>query len=78
MRFDHQTTIHTDPDQLLRQYWPGEIISRTEFYNTELGWQIAAVGTVANPALLDRHDQEYWNLLLSCDEHKGQILITVK
>jgi hypothetical protein len=33
---------------------------------------------VQNRALLDTHDHEYWNLLMSCDERQGEILITVK
>ena len=76
--FDHQTTIRTDPDQLLSQYWPGEVVSKEEFYNTERGWQIAAVVQVQNRALLDQHDREYWNMLFDCDEHNGHIHITVK
>ena len=76
--FYHATTINTDTDQLLRMYWPGEVVSKTEFYNTERGWQIAAVVQVQNKELLDRHDHEYWNMLFDCDESRGEIHITVK
>lgn len=76
--FDHQTTIHTNTDQLMRMYWPGEVVSKTEFYDTNRGWQIAAVVQVQNRELLDQHDHELWNLLMSCDEQQGQIVITVK
>ena len=78
IRFYHQTTIRTDPDQLMRMYWPGEVVTKTEFYDTQRGWQIAAVVQVQNRELLDNHDHEYWNLLMSCDESRGEINITVK
>lgn len=76
--FYHKTTINTDPDQLLRMYWPGEVVSKTEFYKIDRGWQIAAVVQVENKALLDTHDHEYWNMLFDCDEQRGEIHITVK
>lgn len=78
IRFYHQTTIRTDPDQLMRMYWPGEVVTKTEFYDTQRGWQIAAVVQVQNRELLDNHDHEYWNMLLDCDESRGEINITVK
>ena len=62
----------------MRMYWPGEVVSKTEFYDTERGWQIAAVVQVQNRELLDRHDHEYWNMLFDCDEQRGEIHITVK
>jgi len=76
--FDHQTTIRTNTDQLMRMYWPGEVVTKKQFYDPNRGWQIAAVVQVQNRALLDQHDHEYWNLLMSCDEGRGQIVITVK
>lgn len=78
IRFYHQTTIRTDPDQLMRMYWPGEVVTKTEFYDTQRGWQIAAVVQVQNRELLDNHDHELWNMLLDCDESRGEINITVK
>jgi len=77
-KFYHKTSIRTDPEQLLRMYWPDQVVTRETFYNTERGWQIAAVVQVQNPALLDRHDHEFWNMLFDCDEAKGEINITVK
>ena len=62
----------------MRMYWPGEVVAKTEFYDMKRGWQIAAVVRVQNRELLDQHDHEYWNLLMSCDESRGQIVITVK
>ena len=76
--FHHQTSLATDPAQLVRQYWPGETVTRMEFYDATRGWQIAAVVQVQNRELLDQHDHELWNLLMSCDEARGQIVITVK
>lgn len=78
IRFHHATTINTDTDQLMRQYWPGEVVSKTEFHRADRGWQIAAVVQVQNKELLDRHDHEYWNILLDCDERNSEIVITVK
>jgi hypothetical protein len=78
IRFYHQTTTSTDPDQLMRMYWPGEVVTKKQFYHCDRGWQIAAVVQVQNKELLDNHDHEYWNLLMSCDEARGEILITVK
>jgi len=62
----------------MRMYWPGEVVTKRQFYDPNRGWQIAAVVQVQNRALLDQHDHEYWNLLMSCDESRGEILITVK
>jgi hypothetical protein len=76
--FYHKTTFDTDTDQLLRQYWPGEVVSKTKFYKIDRGWQIAAVVQVENKELLDTHDHEYWNMLFDCDESRGEIHITVK
>lgn len=62
----------------MRMYWPGEVVTKNQFYDTQRGWQIAAVVQVQNQELLDTHDHEYWNLLMCCDEARGEILITVK
>jgi len=53
-------------------------VTKQEFYDCDRGWQIAAVVQVQNRELLDTHDHEYWNLLMSCDEARGEILVTVK
>ena len=77
-KFYHKTSINTDPDQLLRMYWPDRVLTSETFYDTNRGWQLAAVVQVQNPALLDKHDYEMWNMLFDCDEARSEINITVK
>ena len=77
-KFYHKTSVNTDIDQLLRMYWPDSVLTKETFYKPDRGWQVAAVVQVQNPALLDKHDHEMWNMLFDCDEAKGEINITVK
>ena len=77
-KFYHQTSSKTDPDQLLRMYWPYGVFSNYHFYDCDRGWQIAAVVEVENRMACDKADRELWNMLFDCDEAKGEINITVK
>ena len=91
IKFYQKTNTSTDPDQLLRMYWPGEVLGKQEFYDcnrgwqtsprlisAKHGWQISAVVMWRNRELADQHDKEMFNMLVDCDEQVGEINITVK
>ena len=78
IKFYQKTNTSTDPDQLLRMFWPGEVLGKAEFYDCNRGWQISAVVMWRNRELADKHDKEMFNMLVDCDEQLGEINITVK
>ena len=77
-KFYQKTNTSTDPDQLMRMYWPGEVLGKEQFYDCNRGWQISAVVMWRNLELADQHDKEMFNMLVDCDEQAGEINITVK